>query len=726
MNTREHSVDPPQAAILVFLPCTCKALTVKSFAKVKQRRACSEYARRHGFQVVAVVRTGLCELCHGTTWKDAIKRFENMLQSTVDVVILGPTPPSHHQKLIFDQISRWLDQGILIYSPDHDSMSREDVKNWIDSQHRPRASRVQFKHGEFDRMSHSAAGRDTNVLAIGNYDSHTIESGGVTIGSGGVPAYGTFGNVPLSARDEPLPHDGLFVRRNNAFGTSSTLGIVDLIDQGVLIDQTQIRFDDFVASNTDQIPTPAAGAGIAASHGTTAVTGNFKAHELTTHFLEIALKAATAPPDGQSPQEPMPVNFIFVVDTSGSMTGEKLDTAKTAIRELYAQLRGTDVLGIITFDTHVRTLLRATPKSQLSLNLLTSLVGGVQAGGGTDIHLGIRYGIDEIKRHSSGGPDYLNCLYVFSDGQPTSGETDWIKIRTNIAARLRGDVTLSCFGFGSDARMRELDALAGLTGGHSTFVTRPDNVGLNLAEDLTRREQLAAINIQLKIDISPEVTIWHLYGHDLITDRAARAAVEEEARAARRRTRDNYGVESLPDLISQETGVRIFAPDLTFGETYWIVFELQVPFDAQPLSLGTATVQYFDTLTRQNCRDELVLSDVGSIPSNAVLAHSIGLWTSEITFYALDDLYQNDRETAKIRLSNHIQVLKSAYAYQPVNQFRDDQVTVSKLISLAENLGRPISWSEDSSSPAGMTMLALSQFGQVRGGYLTFRQLGRR
>jgi uncharacterized protein YegL len=542
--------------------------------------------------------------------------------------------------------------------------------------------------------------------------------------SWGGGSYRQSAGIPVRDQQGPLPRDGLFIRRNNAFGTRSALGLPDLIDQGVLIDQAQIRFDDFVASNTEQIPGPAPGAAIAVSHGAAAVTGHFKAHEQTTHFLEIALKAAGEPPQGRERPAPLPVNFVFVVDTSASMSGAKLDSVRTAIRELYAQLRDNDVLGLVTFDSQVRTLLRATPKRQLPAESLTRLVSGLQASGGTDINLGIRYGIDEIRRHSDGGGDYVNCIYLFSDGDPTSGETNWIRIRADIASRIRGDITLSCFGFGSDARMRELDALAGLTGGHSTFVIRPDDVALNLAEDLTRRDHLAAINVQLKIDLSPDAVLWHFYGHDLITDPAARAAVEQDARMARNRAREDYGVDSLPDLISGETGVRIFTPDLAFGETYWIVFELQMPATMPPGGFGTATVQYLDTLARENRRHEFDLTEAGTIPAEAVLAHAVGLRTSEITFYALDDLYQNDRETAKTRLSNHIQILEAAYRYQPVAQFRDDQVTVRKLMSLAANLGQPFRLAEDIASPFGTTIFAMSQFGQVRSGYVTSRRFG--
>jgi uncharacterized protein YegL len=368
--------------------------------------------------------------------------------------------------------------------------------------------------------------RDTEDAAavFERLESSEVELGALRMTrSAGTP--GGPPDLPMRARTDPLPHDGLFIRRNNAFGTRSTVGIAELIEHGVLIDQTQIRFDDFIVAGTDEVPAPPAGEAIAVSHGGAVVPGNSKAYPATTHFLEIALRAADEAGDDAAHGEALPVNFVFVVDTSYSMRGEKLDMVKSSLRRLYEQLRDIDIFGIVTFDTQVRTALKATPKRELTPDRLTGVVNGLSAGGGTDLNLGLLYGADEIGRYGEGRADLVNCLYLFSDGDPTSGETNWIKIRKNIAERLRGDLTISCFGFGSDARMRELEALAGLAGGHSTFVIDPDDIGLNLQEDLTRREHLAAINVQLRLEIAPNIRIWHIYGHDLVTDPAVRDAV---------------------------------------------------------------------------------------------------------------------------------------------------------------------------------------------------------
>jgi len=182
--------------------------------------------------------------------------------------------------------------------------------------------------------------------------------------------------VPLGDRGGPLPHDGLFVRRNNAFGTKSVLGIVDLIEQGVLIDQERIRFDDFIASRSDGVPLPAARESVAVSHGFAGTLPDCKASQRATHFVEVALRAASAPVGSTGPAPtPLPVNFVFVVDTSGSMAQEKLETAKRSIRELYEELRDADILGIVSFDTQVRTVLKATRKADLPPRQLIGLRG---------------------------------------------------------------------------------------------------------------------------------------------------------------------------------------------------------------------------------------------------------------------------------------------------------------------------------------------------------------
>ncbi|NEP86318.1 MAG: hypothetical protein F6K18_05490 [Okeania sp. SIO2C2] len=136
-------------------------------------------------------------------------------------------------------------------------------------------------------------------------------------------------------------------------------------------------------------------------------------------------------------------------------------------------------------------------------------------------------------------------------------------------------------------------------------MTDTDDIQVSLKDELSRREYLAAINVQLKIDIDTKIPIIYLYGHDEIKDPISRAAVFKDVEEAKRKAKREVGVKSEPDLINQEEGIRIFVPDLAVGETYWIVFELAIPEPNNLNSIGEATVQYVDTFKRKNQKHQL-------------------------------------------------------------------------------------------------------------------------
>src|SRR5512139_1308588 len=57
----------------------------------------------------------------------------------------------------------------------------------------------------------------------------------------------------------------------------------------------------------------------------------------------------------------MPLNFALVLDQSGSMAGEKIQTMKEAVKNIVDQLMPTDILSLVAFDGHPRLLVPAQP-----------------------------------------------------------------------------------------------------------------------------------------------------------------------------------------------------------------------------------------------------------------------------------------------------------------------------------------------------------------------------
>ncbi len=83
------------------------------------------------------------------------------------------------------------------------------------------------------------------------------------------------------------------------------------------------------------------------------------------------------------------------------------------------------------------------------------------------------------------------------------------------------------------------------------------------------------------------------------------------------------------------------------------------------------------------------MSPTGSIAPKWVTQHALGLWTSEVAFYALDALYEYDLDTAQKRIRYHISVLDAAKNdVASKTLVNDDIITLKKLLSLAQNLGK--------------------------------------
>ena len=111
----------------------------------------------------------------------------------------------------------------------------------------------------------------------------------------------------------------------------------------------------------------------------------------------------------------------FVLDTSGSMAGGKLQQARDGlIRAMDAMARNNQV-GFLSFDTTVNERI---PVGQLEANkfLIASAVENAQARGSTALYDAIKVGI-EMTGSVPGDPNAIRGVVVLTDGQANKGET---------------------------------------------------------------------------------------------------------------------------------------------------------------------------------------------------------------------------------------------------------------------------------------------------------------
>ncbi|MFN2166423.1 MAG: VWA domain-containing protein, partial [Anaerolineae bacterium] len=197
--------------------------------------------------------------------------------------------------------------------------------------------------------------------------------------------------------------------------------------------------------------------------------------EESEHFLfvfspETELKQADA----------LPKDIVFVIDRSGSMSGEKIKQARDALSFIVGQLGERDRFSIVAFDDRVQPLEHTLqPVDGPSLRDARRFVDRLSADGATDIEAALQSGLEILDRSGDRGASQM--VVFLTDGLPTEGITDGDAIARLVAAtNARLEARLHVFGVGYDVNTHLLDRLAADNGGTVTYVQEGENVEVAL------------------------------------------------------------------------------------------------------------------------------------------------------------------------------------------------------------------------------------------------------
>jgi Ca-activated chloride channel family protein len=109
-------------------------------------------------------------------------------------------------------------------------------------------------------------------------------------------------------------------------------------------------------------------------------------------------------------------HIALCLDTSGSMSGEKIERVREGVRWVFGYLAEDDYLSIVSFDDDVEVLLPATRWGTMALADADAVVQGLQAGGGTDIRAGLETAHGTLADLPT-GPDVGRRILLLSDGR---------------------------------------------------------------------------------------------------------------------------------------------------------------------------------------------------------------------------------------------------------------------------------------------------------------------
>jgi len=204
-----------------------------------------------------------------------------------------------------------------------------------------------------------------------------------------------------------------------------------------------------------------------------------------------------ASPKIEAPSERPKKTVIFVLDRSGSMSGKKIEQARGAAKYVLNNLRQGDLFNIVAYDSQVEAfrpeLQRFDEKTRLAA---LGFIEGIYAGGSTNIDGALRSALGQLNDDSR--PNYVLFL---TDGLPTAGETNEMKIVDSAKQSNKVRARVFTFGVGYDVNSRLLDKLVRESFGQGEYVRPDEDIEDRVSRLYRRVEAPVMTHVEIEIDV---------------------------------------------------------------------------------------------------------------------------------------------------------------------------------------------------------------------------------
>jgi len=189
-------------------------------------------------------------------------------------------------------------------------------------------------------------------------------------------------------------------------------------------------------------------------------------------------------------------NYLFIMDTSGSMDGEKIANLKNSILCVLPMLTHQDRLALIYFNSSAEILSHLEFMTEPNKKLVRDCVFTLKASGGTSILAGLRKGLSLLQSQGNGLNNW--CVFLLTDGQ----DREDVHKQYEIAAEIqRCGAELFIFGFGSDHDNVHLATLATKSNTVFAFIDTDQHIRDYFSASVGLHQSCSLKNVQLFVEI---------------------------------------------------------------------------------------------------------------------------------------------------------------------------------------------------------------------------------
>lgn len=270
------------------------------------------------------------------------------------------------------------------------------------------------------------------------------------------------------------------------------------LSAGIRLNHEEIRIEELVNFHRHQIPLPAHDQRI-----------NLDARWWRVNDNKIAFQIGLATHRDIVKEFRTPLNLVLVIDRSGSMDGDRLNSVKKSLVQLVKKLSDQDLLSIVTYDTRPAICIEAAVPAQT--RRINAAISTIKAGGSTNLHGGLMLGYEVAQRHQH--KKRASRVILLTDGIANAGVVDHEEIANESRSFNKEGIGLSTIALGNNFNRRLLRELAEAGDGALHFIGDHKDIQKTFVDEFDSLLSPAAKNISLTIRTNDKTTSTRIFGY---------------------------------------------------------------------------------------------------------------------------------------------------------------------------------------------------------------------
>lgn len=183
----------------------------------------------------------------------------------------------------------------------------------------------------------------------------------------------------------------------------------------------------------------------------------------------------------------------------------KMELVKKAAIKAVESLKDGDYISLVIFNSDAKVVKEACKVTGESKLEIIRQIGGLRAGGGTNVHTGWVNGATEVVKNIK--DKFINRVMVLTDGETMSGVTGTPEIAADVAALYKTGVSTSTFGVGDRFNEKLLEAMSESGGGNFYYIKDEKEFDQMFLEEFTGMANVAATEIKFTLALKDGFTL---------------------------------------------------------------------------------------------------------------------------------------------------------------------------------------------------------------------------